>query len=56
MGGGEKKYAEEKKVSITRKEWGKVKRGMRGIFKGGGGTEIKRRSNANYGILLTFEK
>lgn len=50
----EKKYAADIKVSLTRKAWRKIKSEMRQIFRGG--TEIKRRSNANYGILLTFEK
>ena len=50
----EKKYAADIKVSHLRKVWRMVKSEMRQILKGG--AEIKRRSNANYGILLTFKK
>lgn len=50
----EKKYAADIKVSHLRKVWRKVKSEMRQILRGG--AEIKRRSNANYGILLTFKK
>lgn len=51
----EKKYAADIKVSLPRKAVRKIKRTIKKIL-AGGGTQIKQRSNADYGMLLTFRK
>lgn len=51
----EKKYAADIKVSFPRKIVRKIKRTIKGIL-GGGVPQIKHKTNADYGILLTFKK
>lgn len=50
----EKKYAADIKVSFPRKVVRKIKRTIKKILRGG--TQIKQRSNTDYGMLLTFKK
>ena len=49
-----KKYAADRKVPFKRRVVNKIKRTIKKILRGGGGTE--KQSNANYGILFTFKK
>ena len=54
----EKKYAEDIKTSLLRRAKNKIKRCIKKIVKilSGGGTPIKQKSNADYGMLFTFRK
>ena len=51
----EKKYAADIKVSLPRKVVRKIKRTIKKILRGGV-THKKKRTNADYGMLLTFKK
>lgn len=50
----EKKYAADIKVSLARKVMRKIKRTIKKILRGV--PQIKQRTNADYGMLLTFKK
>lgn len=54
----EKKYAADIKISLLRRAKNKTKRCIKKIVKilSGGGTPIKQKSNADYGMLFTFRK